>query len=178
VRFHGSTALGTDRYPPFPLADVRDYPAWLDLEYPERLNRWLPLVKWLLAFPQYILVGALVGSGYFVSISVQDSRVTSYSTPSLLGACVLIAAITMVFMAVIPVASLILQLESIGGATRLLVCGVDDRPLPAVPARPSQGRSRGPGVNPYRQHAQPVAQPSRRCPIRPECFARPCRRHR
>jgi hypothetical protein len=64
VRFHGSTALGTDRYPPFPLADVRDYPARLDLEYPERLNRWLPLVKWLLAFPQYILVGALVGSGY------------------------------------------------------------------------------------------------------------------
>jgi hypothetical protein len=30
------------------------------------LNRWLPLVKWLLAFPQYILVGALVGSGYVV----------------------------------------------------------------------------------------------------------------
>ena len=63
----------------------------------EQLNRWLPLVKWLLAFPQYILVGALVGSGYVVSISVQDSRVTSYSTPSLIGACVLIAAIAMLF---------------------------------------------------------------------------------
>ena len=97
VSFYGYTALGTDRYPPFTLADVPDYPARLDLEYPERLNRWLPLVKWLLAIPQYILVGALVGSGYVVSISVQDSRITSYSTPSLIGACVLIAAIAMLF---------------------------------------------------------------------------------
>ena len=97
VSFYGYAALGTDRYPPFTLADVPDYPARLDLEYPERLNRWLPLVKWLLAIPQYILVGALVGSGYVVSISVQDSRVTSYSTPSLIGACVLIAAIAMLF---------------------------------------------------------------------------------
>ncbi len=97
VSFYGYTALGTDRYPPFTLADVPDYPARLDLEYPDRLNRWLPLVKWLLAVPQYILVGALVGSGYVVSISVQDSRVTSYSTPSLIGACVLIAAIAMLF---------------------------------------------------------------------------------
>ena len=97
VSFYGYTALGTDRYPPFTLADVPDYPARLELEYPERLNRWLPLVKWLLAFPQYILVGALVGSGYVVSISVQENSVTSYSTPSLIGACVLIAAIAMLF---------------------------------------------------------------------------------
>jgi hypothetical protein len=97
VSFYGYTALGTDRYPPFTLADVADYPARLDLEYPQQLNRWLPLVKWLLAFPQYILVGALVGSGYVVSISVQENSVTSYSTPSLIGACLLIAAIAMLF---------------------------------------------------------------------------------
>jgi len=54
-------------------------------------------VKWLLASPQYILVGALVGSGYVVSISVQENSVVSYSTPSLIGACVLIAAIAMLF---------------------------------------------------------------------------------
>jgi hypothetical protein len=98
VSFYGYTALGTDRYPPFTLADVPDYPAHLELEYPERLNRWLPLIKWLLAFPQYILVGALVGSGYVVAISVQDDgRAVTYSTPSLIGACVLIGAIAMLF---------------------------------------------------------------------------------
>jgi uncharacterized protein DUF4389 len=97
VAFYGYAALGTDRYPPFTLADVADYPARLDLEYPQQLNRWLPLVKWLLAFPQYILVGALVGSGYVVATTTQDGRAVTYSTPSLIGAAVLIAAIAMLF---------------------------------------------------------------------------------
>ena len=96
MSFYGS-ALGIDRYPPFTLTDVADYPARLDLAYPQQLNRWLPLVKWLLAFPQYILVGALVGSGYVVATSVQDGRAVSYSTPSLIGAAVVIAAIAMLF---------------------------------------------------------------------------------
>jgi hypothetical protein len=52
---------------------------------------------WLLAFPQYILVGALVGSGYVVATTMQDGRAVTYSTPSLIGACVLIAAIGMLF---------------------------------------------------------------------------------
>jgi hypothetical protein len=76
-------ALGTDRYPPFTLADAPDYPARLDLEHPQQLNRWLPLVPWLLAFPQYILVGPLVGSGYVVATSMQDGRAVTYSTPKL-----------------------------------------------------------------------------------------------
>jgi Domain of unknown function (DUF4389) len=53
--------------------------------------------QWLLAFPQYILVGALVGSGYVVATTMQDGRAVTYSTPSLIGACVLIAAIAMLF---------------------------------------------------------------------------------
>jgi len=97
VSFYGYAALGTDRYPPFTLADVPDYPARLDLEYPQQLSRWLPLVKWLLAFPQYILVGALFGSGYVVATTMQDGRAVTYSTPSLIGACVLIAAIALLF---------------------------------------------------------------------------------
>jgi hypothetical protein len=83
--FYGYTALATDRYPPFTLADVPDYAARLDLEYPQQLNRWLPLVKWLLAFPQYLIVGALVGSGYVVATSMQDGRAVGYSTPSLIA---------------------------------------------------------------------------------------------
>jgi hypothetical protein len=61
VGFYSYWALGTDRYPPFTLADVPDYPARLDVEYPERLSHWLPLVKWLLAIPHLILVAIFVG---------------------------------------------------------------------------------------------------------------------
>ncbi len=61
VGFYTYWALGTDRYPPFTLAPVPDYPASLEIAYPERLSHWLPLVKWLLAIPHLILVALFVG---------------------------------------------------------------------------------------------------------------------
>jgi hypothetical protein len=61
VWFYSYWALGTDRYPPFTLGPAPDYPATLEVEYPERLSRWLWLVKWLLAIPHLILVGIFVG---------------------------------------------------------------------------------------------------------------------
>ena len=97
VSYYGYTALATDRYPPFTLADVPDYPARLEIDYPQQLNRWLPLVKWLLAFPQYLLVGALVGSGYVVASGMENGSVYRYSAPGVIGACVLIAAIALLF---------------------------------------------------------------------------------
>jgi hypothetical protein len=102
VSYYGYTALATDRYPPFTLADVPDYPARLEIDYPQQLNRWLPLVKWLLAVPHYLLVGALAGSGYAAASSTDNDRGFTYSAPSLIGASVLIAAIALLFTARYP----------------------------------------------------------------------------
>ena len=60
VGFYVHAALGTDRYPPFSLA-VAEYPATLNVAYPDRLSRGLIFVKWLLAVPHLIIVGLLVG---------------------------------------------------------------------------------------------------------------------
>ena len=65
VGFYSYSALGTDRYPPFTLADVPDYPARLNVEYPQSLSRGLALVKWwLLALPHYLIVGVFAGGAW------------------------------------------------------------------------------------------------------------------
>lgn len=63
VGFYSYQALGTDKYPPFTLKSV-DYPADLQVEYPEKLSKGLALVKWwLLAIPHYIIVAVFQGCG-------------------------------------------------------------------------------------------------------------------
>ena len=65
VTFYAFSALATDVYPPFSLESDPRFPADFSVDYPEHLSRGLVLVKWwLLAIPQYIVVGILTGGGY------------------------------------------------------------------------------------------------------------------
>src|SRR5215216_560852 len=63
VGFYSYSALGTDRYPPFTLADDPGYPARLEIEYPGRLSNGLVLVKWLLVVPHLLVLAVLLGGG-------------------------------------------------------------------------------------------------------------------
>ena len=96
VAYYAYGALGTDRYPPFSLHDVADYPAHLEVEYPQHLSRGLVLVKWwLLAIPHYIVVGLLVGgAGYVVRGGNGEPVVWG---AGLLGLLVLVAGVMLLF---------------------------------------------------------------------------------
>ncbi|MER5253294.1 MULTISPECIES: DUF4389 domain-containing protein [unclassified Streptomyces] len=70
VEYYAYGSLGTDRYPPFALREVADYPAHFDIAYPEHLSRGLVLVKsWLLILPQLLVVGLFTG-GFRVSFGL------------------------------------------------------------------------------------------------------------
>ena len=95
VQYYAAAAFGTDRYPPFTLADDPSYPARLDIVYPQRLSRGLVLVKWwLLAIPHYIIVGVFTGGGLWVAGQLDRS---STSWPGLIGILALIAAVALLF---------------------------------------------------------------------------------
>jgi hypothetical protein len=96
VVFYSYGALGTDRYPPFTLADTPDYAARLDVAYPVRLSRGLVLVKWwLLAVPHYVIVG-IIGSGFLFGWW-WDGRGPGGGGPGLVGVLVLVAAVVLLF---------------------------------------------------------------------------------
>ncbi|MFO7191443.1 MAG: DUF4389 domain-containing protein [Thermocrispum agreste] len=98
VHYYTYAALGTDRYPPFTLADVPDYPARLTVDYPERLNRWLVLVKWLLAIPHLIIVGVFAGGGIWLTTTTDTGpRGFQWAAGGLIGVLVLFAAIALLF---------------------------------------------------------------------------------
>jgi Domain of unknown function (DUF4389) len=96
VGFYSYSALGTDRYPPFTLDDVSDYPARLEVTYPESLSRGLVLVKWwLLALPQYLVVAVFTGGAW----STWSGRGSEWiwSSGGLIGLLVLFAGVMLLF---------------------------------------------------------------------------------
>jgi hypothetical protein len=93
VGFYSYSALGTDQYPPFTLEEVPEYPAHLDVAYPESLSRGLVLVKWwLLAIPHYLVIAAFVGGA---SAGTDSHRM--WSAGGLVALLVLFAGIALLF---------------------------------------------------------------------------------
>ena len=96
VGFYSYSALGTDRYPPFTLKDMSDYPARLEVDYPDSLSRGLVLVKWwLLALPHYLIIGVFVGGGWAIWTGTNNELLSL--SGGLIGLLVLIAGIMLLF---------------------------------------------------------------------------------
>jgi hypothetical protein len=151
VAFYSYGALGTDRYPPFSLDEVPDYPATLHVEYPERLSRGLVLVKWwLLAIPQYVLVGIMVGSGPWWA-SMSDDWGWGFAG-GLVGLLVLFAGVSLVFIGRYPngIFDLVLGLDRWVARVAAYATLMTDR---YPPFRLDQG-----GVEPGRAAAAPRAE--------------------
>jgi len=99
VSYYGYSVLGTDRYPPFTLAEVPDYPAHLTVAYPERLSRGLIFVKWLLAVPHLLVLSIFVGGALWLgdSTGADDAWDGGANSVGLIALLVLIAAVVLLF---------------------------------------------------------------------------------
>src|SRR3954467_9362245 len=98
LSFYSYSALGTNRYPPFTLADVPDYPARLEVEYPESLSRGLVLSKWwLLALPQYLIVAVFAGGAWGGMNAAANDHASWSSGSGLIGLLVVIAGLVLLF---------------------------------------------------------------------------------
>ncbi len=102
VGFYAFEVIGTDRYPPFTLADA-DYPARFDVEYPQELSRGLVLVKWwLLALPHYLIVGVLTSGLIWWTTDLGDGDQILEIGGGLIGILVLVAGVILLFTGTYP----------------------------------------------------------------------------
>ncbi|MGO4616100.1 DUF4389 domain-containing protein [Nocardia sp. 2YAB30] len=102
VTFYSVSVLGTDKYPPFSLQPNAEYPADLEIDYPETLHRGLVLVKWwLLAIPHYLIVAAMVSGGVAVGMGDSGDWGGGGSIP-LVSILLIVALIALLFTARYP----------------------------------------------------------------------------
>jgi hypothetical protein len=59
-RVYAYVYLLTDKYPPFSLGGDPTYPIQIEIPYPEQVDRWRPLVHWLLILPFALVAGLLM----------------------------------------------------------------------------------------------------------------------
>jgi hypothetical protein len=98
VTFYAFGANGTDRYPPFALADVPDYPARLDVAYPEWQRHGLPLIGWwLLGIPQYLVAAILACGAGGIGWSASDQAWAAPGFGGLIGLLVFVAVLVLLF---------------------------------------------------------------------------------
>lgn len=103
VAYYAYGALGTDHYPPFSLQERPDFPAHLEVAYPEHLSRGLVLVKWwLLAIPHYLVIGLLAGGGWYVTRESSEDWGLSAGSGGLIGLLVLVAAVVLLVTGTYP----------------------------------------------------------------------------
>ena len=93
VSAYAFNAISTDRYPPFSLGEEPDYPAQLNVRYPDHLSRGLIFVKWLLALPQLLITGILLDGGMYFSQHSSGST----GTWGLINLLALIAGFALLF---------------------------------------------------------------------------------
>ena len=62
VAFYSYGALATDKYPPFSLDPDPNYPADIEIPYPEKLPNWMAF-GWFLAIPHLIIIAVFQGGG-------------------------------------------------------------------------------------------------------------------
>ena len=98
VAYYAYGALATDQYPPFSLRERKDYPAHLEVDYPEHLSRGLVLVKWwLLAIPHYLILAFFVGGGFYTASQSSDQSAPWMAGGGLIGLLALVAAVVLLF---------------------------------------------------------------------------------
>ena len=105
VLFYALSVRGTDKYPPFSLRPNSEYPADLEVDYPEHLHRGLVLIKWwLLAIPHYLVLAAFFYGGMrFIGNGEHDwGDGTTFILVPLIRVLLLIAVVALLFTARYP----------------------------------------------------------------------------